>query len=527
MNTVALIHECWKRLLLILLSLCHTINYMNHIPYLLLYLSKLTKFDINVFIYIILCFVTYDFFQYLTRSLTSKLMKKYSHNIFYLISLSLLAIISGTFFLITIFFDNIYIFIIYRALISIFNNISSLIYIPINLLYQRSQVPKMLISFTFIQKISTFIFFFFFTKSYTFFIKFPKFFVFSALFNFVTLILYYALFKCYEGYGKIKEYYPQIDVSSEIHKHVKVETNQSNFTEKNIIDKDCQTENKSEEINNTNSPMQNSELFNKQKVFVLANAMGNAPGDVANSQTVRGKKLNPFFFLKNFNVNTNISPKEMKLYSLATGAYTAINVINYFTIFMLITRSFRSNKEENDQSSFKIPLISLFFKLETNNEYILFLFMIYHLIVIFLFLLNKVFTSTALKNLVIRNAIYYFSVFVLAIASIMFSHFFYKQNNDFKSDIYILFCYALIMNQCSMVIIIFYNIKLVSKKMNQNLIKETKNLGAFFGVILFLVLSVIKIILIYIFEVITPDKFICYGIFGISIISVAMIDNLL
>ena len=531
MNTVALIHAFWKRLLLTLLSLCHTINYMNHVPYLLLYLSKLTNSDINVSIYIILCFVSYDFFQYITRSLTAKLMKIYSQQKYYLISLSILTMISSAFFIITNFYDNIYVYIIYRSLISVFNNIASLIYLPINLLYQRSEVPKMLISFTFIQKISTFIFFFFFMVLYKHFIKFPNFFVFSAVFNFLTFGLYYALFKCYKGYGKIKNYYPQISSVPENNnnfnpKNISID-NQSNYTQKTTDsekDKDCQTE--SQSADNTNAPIQNGELFNKQKVFVLANAMGNAPGDVANSQTVREKKLNPFFFFKNINVGgINVSPKEKRLYSFATGAYTAVNVINYFTLFMLIMKSFRINQRKNDQSPIRIPLISLFINFEKNDQFILFLFMFYHLIMVFLFLINNVFTSAALRNSGLRNTIYYCCIGILTIASVMFSIFYYQVNDDFKLNTFIIFLYALIMNQCTLIVQIFYNIKLVIKRMNQNLIKETKNLGAFFGGIIFLVLSVIRIVVIDLFQVITPDKFICYGIFGISIISMAAIDN--
>ena len=512
----------WKTAFLFLLSICQTINYINHIPYLLLYLPKITRSNVDDSIFIIFCFIIYDIVKYLTKIITAKFSKIIGQHQYYMISLLNLSIINGLFYIVSIFIDNIFIYTFYRSLISIFNNIASFINLPISALYKPSENHHMLEIFSFMQKFSVFLFFFFFAKFYHFLSVFNNYYLISAILNLLNFIFYYLLHKYYSGFKNLakNQYFKEISEVS-VNNSVDINTSQKKINQPTKTDTDCQTmstsSNFTNDINSTIKPMD----LEKEKIFILANSIpGNSPNDTINSQTFRNKKIKQTFFID----QTGITKKEYNISKLSVVLYTSVKIINYFSLFMLIMKSFKINQEEEQNVTFEIPTIKLLFKFKTKNEAILFLFMFYYLLIILVFFINKYLTSCVIRVKYMNYLLYYSSALVMALSSYCFIFYYFDKEFGFKLKIFNIFLYEFIISECSMIILIVFNIKLANKNLKKNMIKDMKSMGFFFAAVIFLLSNICRIIIVNVFGKTLPDEFIFYSIFIACGVIIVMID---
>ena len=522
MKTHPILKSAWKASFLFLLSTCQTINYINHIPYLLFYLPKIKYTDVNDSIYIILCFITYDIIKYITKIITAKFAKIIGQQKYYMISLLDLSVITGLFYIVTISVDNIFIYTFYRCLISMFNNISAFINIPISALYKPSENLHMLEIYSFMEKLSVFIFFFFIAKFYRFFSLFNNFYLISTILNSINFIFYLFLYKFYKGFKNLSKnkYFQEISEVPVINPNNIDKTLNKNNKKSEI---DCQTINTNTNLNlNTNSNnIINPIDLEKDKIFILSNSMpGNSPNDSLNSQTLRNKKIKDIFVLN----RKGITKAEYTLYKSSVVLYSAIKVINYFSLFMLIMKSFKINQEAEQNVVFEIPKIHLSFKFETKSEAILFLFMFYYLIMIFAYLLNKIFTTAIIKIKYMNYLLYYFAVVVLALSGFCFIYYYFDNNFGFKFNIVTIFLYEFLISECSMIILIIYNIKLANKKLTKNAIKNMKSMGFFFAGLIFLLSYLSRSICVNVFGKTLPDELIYYLIFITCVVIVVIVD---
>ena len=148
-----------KFLVLLLLSMVHSFNYVIHIPFILLYLYIIKTINFELYIYLSFCLVIYDISKFFFKAFSIKIMKLIGVHEFISFSLGLLILVQLGFSFTFYYHKNLIIFLAYRLFLSLFNNLSSFIIFPIKQLYNNKKTKNRLETFSFYQKFFNFLIF--------------------------------------------------------------------------------------------------------------------------------------------------------------------------------------------------------------------------------------------------------------------------------------------------------------------------------------------------------------------------------
>jgi hypothetical protein len=260
--------------------------------------------------------------------------------------------------------------------------------------------------------------------------------------------------------------------------------------------------------NNITTNMNNTDNYMKQQQNLILNKPNNSikiedqsnneNRGSNNSNTWRGF-LFPFLFLEN-NTNQNLYPQKIKIVIGLLVALVALKCLNFLSLFMVIFKSHEiklvSYIDKNNELLF--PELSSILNITTVTEEYIFLFTCYYFLNIFLYLINMSYTSCALKKKCINYTFYYSSVLLTFCSNIFFVYYYLQKTDEINSDkflirrnISLLFLLNLIMNECSMIMSVFYNIKGKESGFVEKTLKDIKSLSVFFAGILFSLIQIL------------------------------------
>ena len=515
MSLIKFIHSSVKSICFAFLSLTHSFNYLNHITFILLSLKEKEKLEKSYHIYIIIYFIIYEIMKYVTNNMTIKFIKFIGDHVYYSLSICILAVINLIFSFASISYSSIFVYILYRIFISLFNNIATYIDLPISLLYQKKEFHFKKRNFSFLQKVSNFLFF----------LCFLLFFKYSKNFNFYCFFLAFLNLLCFIftlvilGCNKesiYNKYYPNVQEKETYQLNVQNKKNNKeenqNRNTNDIEIKIDNTINNSNSIsvhnNNITTNMNNTDNYMKQQQNLILNKPNNSikiedqsPNENRgsnNSNTWRGF-LFPFLFLEN-NTNQNLYPEKIKIVIGLLIVLVALKCLNFLSLFMVIFKSHEiklvSYIDKNNELLF--PEISSFLNVESVIEEYIFLFTCYYFFNIFLYLINMSYTSCALKKKCINYTFYYLSVLLIFCSNIFFVYYYLQKSDEINPDkflirrnIILLFLLNLIMSECSMIMSVYYNIKGKESGFVEKTLKDIKSLSVFFAGILFLLIQIL------------------------------------
>ena len=509
MSLIKFMHSSVKFICLAFLSITHSFNYLNHITFILLSLKEKEKIEKSYHVYIIIYFIIYELMKYVTNNITIKFIKFIGDHVYYSLSICILAVINLIFSFISFSYSNIFVYILYRIFISLFNNIASYIDLPISLLYQKKEFHFKKRNFSFLQKISNFLFFLCFLKCFKYSKNFNFYCFFLAFLNLLCFIFTLIILGCNKE-SIYNKYYPNVQeretyqLNEKNKKNNKEEIpNKSNNDIEIKIDNTINNSNSSSvHNNNITTNMNNTDNYMKQQQNLILNKPNNSikiedqsnneNRGSNNSNTWRGF-LFPFLFLEN-NTNQNLYPQKIKIVIGLLVALVALKCLNFLSLFMVIFKSHEiklvSYIDKNNELLF--PELSSILNITTVTEEYIFLFTCYYFLNIFLYLINMSYTSCALKKKCINYTFYYSSVLLTFCSNIFFVYYYLQKTDEINSDkflirrnISLLFLLNLIMNECSMIMSVFYNIKGKESGFVEKTLKDIKSLSVFFAGILF------------------------------------------
>ena len=532
MSVIKFIHSTIKTLSLAFLSITHTFNYLNYISFMLIIIRDEEKKNISTNLYIILFFIIYDISKFFTNSITLRINRFIGDYAYYSISICILSVINLIFSFISFSYSNIYIFIFYRIFISLFNNISQYIDLPLSLLYNRREFYYKKRNFSFFQKINIFFFYLFFL----FFFKLLKnFYVFCFLLSILNLICFIfslIIIGCNRE-NIYKQYYPNTSEKDKYSRNLiqqsKLRQNnniniisEENKNNKNNLNKSDQNEimgninidnNNSNNVNlNINTSINNTDNLMKTKAQANADINNNKininhnkikieeQNEIRNfnpSQTLRGL-LFPFLFSDN-NINQNLYSGKIKIIIKLLFLFTTSKCLYFISLFMLIFKIDKikiTSFIDKNNNELLFSKFSLSLKLTSITEEYIFLFMSYYFLNIILYFINMSYTSIALKKVFVNYFFYYLSLLVFLVSSIFFIYYYLKSGDNtlyalekIRKDIILCFLLNFIMNECNMIMSIFYNIFGKKKGFGERMLKDIKSYSVFFAGILFLLIQ--------------------------------------
>lgn len=515
MSLIKFMHSSVKFICLAFLSITHSFNYLNHITFILLSLKEKEKIEKSYHVYIIIYFIIYELMKYVTNNITIKFIKFIGDHVYYSLSICILAVINLIFSFISFSYSNIFVYILYRIFISLFNNIASYIDLPISLLYQKKEFHFKKRNFSFLQKISNFLFFLCFLKCFKYSKNFNFYCFFLAFLNLLCFIFTLIILGCNKE-SIYNKYYPNVQeretyqLNEKNKKNNKEEIpNKSNNDIEIKIDNTINNSNSSSvHNNNITTNMNNTDNYMKQQQNLILNKPNNSikiedqsnneNRGSNNSNTWRGF-LFPFLFLEN-NTNQNLYPQKIKIVIGLLVALVALKCLNFLSLFMVIFKSHEiklvSYIDKNNELLF--PELSSILNITTVTEEYIFLFTCYYFLNIFLYLINMSYTSCALKKKCINYTFYYSSVLLTFCSNIFFVYYYLQKTDEINSDkflirrnISLLFLLNLIMNECSMIMSVFYNIKGKESGFVEKTLKDIKSLSVFFAGILFSLIQIL------------------------------------
>lgn len=515
MSLIKFMHSSVKFICLAFLSITHSFNYLNHITFILLSLKEKEKIEKSYHVYIIIYFIIYELMKYVTNNITIKFIKFIGDHVYYSLSICILAVINLIFSFISFSYSNIFVYILYRIFISLFNNIASYIDLPISLLYQKKEFHFKKRNFSFLQKISNFLFFLCFLKCFKYSKNFNFYCFFLAFLNLLCFIFTLIILGCNKE-SIYNKYYPNVQeretyqLNEKNKKNNKEEIpNKSNNDIEIKIDNTINNSNSSSvHNNNITTNMNNTDNYMKQQQNLILNKPNNSikiedqsnneNRGSNNSNTWRGF-LFPFLFLEN-NTNQNLYPQKIKIVIGLLVALVALKCLNFLSLFMVIFKSHEiklvSYIDKNNELLF--PELSSILNITSVTEEYIFLFTCYYFLNIFLYLINMSYTSCALKKKCINYTFYYSSVLLTFCSNIFFVYYYLQKTDEINSDkflirrnISLLFLLNLIMNECSMIMSVFYNIKGKESGFVEKTLKDIKSLSVFFAGILFSLIQIL------------------------------------
>ena len=515
MSLIKCIHSSVKFICLAFLSITHSFNYLNHITFILLSLKEKEKIEKSYHVYIIIYFIIYEIMKYVTNNITIKFIKFIGDHVYFSLSICILAVINLIFSFVSFSYSSIFVYILYRIFISLFNNIASYIDLPISLLYQKKELYFKKRNFSFLQKVSNFLFF----LCFLLFFKYSKNFNFHCFFlaflNLICFIFTLIILGCNKE-SIYNKYYPNVPERETYElKEKNKKNNKEEIPNKNTNDMEIKIDNT---INNSNSSsihnnnittnMNNSENYMKQQQNLILNKPNNSikiedqsPNENRggnNSQTWRGF-LFPFLFLDN-NANQNLYPQKIKIVVGLLIVFVSLKCLNFLSLFMVIFKSHEiklvSYIDKTNELLF--PEISSFLNITSVTEEYIFLFTCYYFLNILFYLINMSYTSCAIKKKCINYAFYYSSLLLIFCSNIFFVYYYLQKADEINTDkflirrnIIMLFLLNLIMNECSMIMSVYYNIKGKESGFVEKTLKDIKSLSVFFAGILFLLIQIL------------------------------------
>lgn len=551
MSLVNLIHSTIKFFCLAFLSITHSFNYLNHIPFIILCLKDKENIDKKFYFYIIFFFIIYDIMKNFTNNLTLRINRFIGIHIYYSLSICVLAIINLIFSFISFSYSNVFIFIFHRIFISLFNNIVPYIDLPLSLLYTRKQFPFKKRNFSFLQKICNFLFFLFFLLLFKYCRNFYFYCFIISFLNLLCFILSLIILGCNKE-NINSNYYANITEKekNQFIKNYKLNVKTNNNKQDEVQSKNAKSINEigNLENNNTNSVINNnisihnntSNLMKQQQQTLILNKNNNniikieeqatneSTGNY-NSQTLRGF-LFPFLFSDN-NINQNLYPQKIRIIISLLIAFIFSKCLNFLSSFMLIfkIRKITLYSYIYKNSELLFPELSSVFKLSTLKQEYIFLFMCSYFLNIILYLINMSYTSFAVKRKCINYFFYYFSLSIFLVSCFLFIYYYLRQstniiydNNEIRKDIIFLFLFNLIMNECNMIMSIFYNIIGKNSGFIEKTLKEIKSLSVFLAGILFILIQ--SLLIFFTSDEYSFENYFHYIIFGAFILIIYIIS---
>ncbi len=199
-----------------------TFNYLNNIPFILLYLfEKKLSFSLLTGVYLLLSFIIYDISKYFFSLISTYLIKAFGTHEYASISLCFLTLVDVTFSFIFYFNSNFLIFIIYRIFVSFFNNSSSFMPLAISILYNNKKIPNKIQLFSSMQKFSNFLLFpliYIIVSNLT---DYTTFCLFLSVLDMLGFVFYVIIFKCCRNSKYDQDYFPEIS-EKENRKNIRV-----------------------------------------------------------------------------------------------------------------------------------------------------------------------------------------------------------------------------------------------------------------------------------------------------------------
>jgi len=572
MSLIKFCHSTSKLICLLILSLTHSFNYQNYIPFLILILRDKENIEISIKLYIILYFIIYDIIRYFASNLTMKINRFIGDHAYYALSICILSVINLIFLFLSFTYTNIFLFIFHRIFISLFNSIAQYIDLPLSLLYNRKEFPFKKRNFSFFLKINNFIFFFIFLFLYNYFRKIYYFCFFLSFLNLICFIVSLTILGCNKE-NIYNQYYPSISEKDNNAKFLRaydlraktnIKSNESKNRNKknldnsdnndiivniennninnnnintsvnntdNLIQSKAQQNLEISKNNNNSSIMHNSSIKNKIK-FEEQITPNEARSN--NSQTLRGF-LFPFLFLDN-NINPNLYPSKYKIIIYLLILFTGTKTINFLSLFILIFKVHRIkiySFVDKNNNGLLFYEFSKYLKIGSIAEEYLFLFMCCYFLNIILYLINMSYTPIAIKRKTINYLFYYLALVIFLVSSIFFI-FYYLQSADnaifqigkIRKNIVLCFLFNFIMNECNMIISIFYNIIGKNNGFREKMLKDVKFLSVFFAGLLFLIIQTIIVIVNKKTETHQLENYIYYILFCIIIFIIFLISIL-
>ena len=111
---------------------------------------------------------------------------------------------------------------------------------------------------------------------------------------------------------------------------------------------------------------------------------------------------------------------------------------------------------------------------------------------VFLYFLNLLYTSIALKKKIINYIFYYFSIIIFFVSSLIFTYYYSQEfdntkttTNKIRKGIIIFFAINFIMNECIMIMSVFFNIFGKKKGFSEKLLKDIKVSSLFLSSVVF------------------------------------------
>ena len=157
---------------------------------------------------------------------------------------------------------------------------------------------------------------------------------------------------------------------------------------------------------------------------------------------------------------------------------------------------------DKDNNELLFSTLSLSLKLASVTEEYIFLFMSYYFLNIILYFINMSYTSIALKKVFFNYFFYYLSLIVFLVSSAFFIYYYLKSGDNalyalekIRKDIILCFVFNFIMNECNMIMSIFYNIVGKKKGFGERMLKDIKSYSVFFAGILFLLIQSLVVII--------------------------------
>ena len=514
MSLITFINESTKYLCLIILSITYSFNYLNYIPFIIIFLREVKNIDLSNNINLLLYFIIYEIIKYISMGLTIKLNDLIGEYFYYSLSLCILSLTNLIFSFLSLSYNDIFIYISHRILISLFNNIASSIDLPLSLFYSKKQMIFKKRNFSFIQKLTNFLFFVFFLFFYNYLKKFYIYFFLCSVLNLVSFIcsLILLFFHREKVYNNYIPHIPEKDFENSIIKTFqkgKMENNKNND-----IMVDMYNNNSVSNNNNISTGANNMEISIKEnKNNINVNLIYNESIKNENKsidQTIKQKNNQNIFRGVIFPFSSKIKNKQNLLHKKAKKiffglltVFTLSKSLNFLSLYMLL---FKVNKTKilsiMDENDYKLLFykISSFLKLTTIEEEYIFLFTCYYFLNIIFYFINISYTSIAFKKKLINYIIYYFSTIIHLLASLLFIYLF-SQNfintklsiNKIRKGIINSFIINYIMNECIMIMSVFFNIYGKKKEFSEKLLKDVKALSIFFSSVFILILEIIII----------------------------------
>ena len=274
-----------KFIIILILSIVQSFNYINHIPYILLYLYHLNDINLSIYLHLTFILVIYDIVKYFFKLFSIKMMQLIGIHEYLSCSIGFLIIIQVGFSFIFYYYKYLIVFISYRIFLSLFNNLSSFINFPISRLYSNKRINNKKELFTFLQKFFNFLIFPISILILNDLNSFSFFCLFLSIINIFCFLIYLFAFLCNNSH-KERQYYPQI---SEKMQNRKVNNLKGNKEPNNTISKNIDNK------RNDNKLKHNRNNINTDNF-----------GDNTNLEIISGEIKNKFFLNNKNNKNNNI-----------------------------------------------------------------------------------------------------------------------------------------------------------------------------------------------------------------------------